>query len=280
MSSLPPDQQRRAIEALVLLHPLQLTDLDIISFIDAGDRELPLPQYLDEAVQEFLLIPLHPQREHLHGKHIAEAIHRKSRQLVRFPENQAAAVIVFLPHHLQAVIHRIRCAALPEGCVEGIIRIRRKNADGDFRVRIVETASHEFPLLRLHTHDITGFDAFVRVLDLRPVDPRVSSLRREFRSLTDDDFLQMFHSLLHFCNFSFDCSIRTGTGSTVSMDDADISCCCPWKSDRPFLFSPHPARKKIPTIGQIDGGDLSFLIFQMRCEITSFRPYRPAASEA
>ena len=54
-------QQRGAIEALVLLHPLQLTDLDIISFIDAGDRELPLPQYLDEAVQEFLLMPLHPQ---------------------------------------------------------------------------------------------------------------------------------------------------------------------------------------------------------------------------
>ena len=52
------------------------------------------------------------------------------------------------------------------------------------------------------------------------------------------------------------------------------------KSHPPFLFSPHPARKKIPAIGQIDGGDLSFLIFQMRCEITSFRPYRPAASEA
>ena len=54
-------QQRRAIEALVLLHPLQLTDLDIISFIDTGDRELPLPQHFDEAVQEFLLMPLHPQ---------------------------------------------------------------------------------------------------------------------------------------------------------------------------------------------------------------------------
>ena len=54
-------QQRGAIEALVLLHPLQLTDLDIISFIGAGDRELPLPQHLDEAVQEFLLMPLHPQ---------------------------------------------------------------------------------------------------------------------------------------------------------------------------------------------------------------------------
>ncbi len=54
-------QQRGAIEALVLLHPLQLTDLDIIPFIDAGDRKLPLPQYLDEAIQEFLLMPLHPQ---------------------------------------------------------------------------------------------------------------------------------------------------------------------------------------------------------------------------
>ena len=54
-------QQRGAIEALVLLHSLQLTDLDIISFINAGDRELPLPQHLDEAVQEFLLMPLHPQ---------------------------------------------------------------------------------------------------------------------------------------------------------------------------------------------------------------------------
>ena len=54
-------QQRGTIEALVLLHPLQLTDLDIISFIDARDRELPLPQHLDEAVQEFLLMPLHPQ---------------------------------------------------------------------------------------------------------------------------------------------------------------------------------------------------------------------------
>ena len=124
------------------------------------------------------------------------------------------------------------------------------------------------------------FKALNWFFDLRPVDPRVSPLRREFRALTDDDFLQMFHSLLHFCNFSFDCSIRTGTGSTVSMDDAGISRFSPWKSHRPFLFSPHPARKKIPAIGQFDGGDLSFLIFQTRCEITSFRPYRPAASEA
>ena len=54
-------QQRRAIEALVLLHPLQLTDLDIISFIDAGNRKITLPKDFDQPVQEFLLMPLHPQ---------------------------------------------------------------------------------------------------------------------------------------------------------------------------------------------------------------------------
>ena len=225
-------------------------------------------------------MPLHPEREYLHRKHIAEAVHRKSRQLVGFPEDQAAAVIVFLPHHLQAVIHCIRRAPLPECGIECVICIRRKYADGDLRVRIVEAASHKFPLLRLHSHNVAGFDTFVRVLDLRPVNPRVPALRREFRALADDDFLQIFHSLLHFCNFSFDCSIRVGTGSTVSMDDAGLSRFCPLEKPAPFLMFTPSRTQKIPTIGQLDGGDLSFLIFQTLCEITSFRPYRPAASEA
>ena len=64
------------------------------------------------------------------------------------------------------------------------------------------------------------------------------------------------------------------------MDDAGIFRFYIWKKTPHFLiFTPIP-HAKIPAIGQIDGGDLSFLIFQMRCEITSFRPYRPAASEA
>ena len=65
------------------------------------------------------------------------------------------------------------------------------------------------------------------------------------------------------------------------MDDAGIFRFYIWKKTPPFLiFTPIPHAKRSPPPVNSMVGIFSFLIFQALCQITSFRPYRPAASEA
>ena len=102
---------------------------------------------------------------------IVEAIHGKSRELVRFAKNQATAFKVLLTHNGAPIFQSIAQTALPKGFVKFIIGIGRNYAHANLGFVVDKARAQIFALVGDHVHQIAVGIAALNLGDLFTENP-------------------------------------------------------------------------------------------------------------
>ena len=125
-------------------------------------------------VEKKILPLFHAKAEGLGHQKILETVHRQSRQLIRFAENQTAGRKILLPHNGLAVFPGIPQPALEKSIIKPVIRIAAEQADADFRMMIKKAGTQIAPLLIAYIHDLPVCGTRLRLEDVIVIDPGVA----------------------------------------------------------------------------------------------------------
>ena len=184
------------IEALALLHALQLADAHVVALVEGLDGLAALAQNPHKEGEEEVLSLLHAEGERLRDEYAAEAIDRQAGEEVCLAEDEAAAGKV-RAHHGAPVVDGVAQAALEEGLAEIVVCVAREQAQADFRFAVEERRAEPAP----PAAEDVGQSAVGRFSgeDLRVVDPRVTEADAALRLFRDGELGKLsFHSLYPF----------------------------------------------------------------------------------
>ena len=184
--------------SLLFAHTFQLTDLDIIAFIDTFDALAHFPQHAQEKGKDLVFMAFHPKGQDLGDKDVVKAVHRQPRKAIGFAKDQAAAGKIRTGHNGLAIVHGIPNAALKKGLVKAVIGIIGKEADPDLGMVIVKTCADVFAFFTDNI-DKTAIFRFLRFLeDFSLKDPRMTHTGPIFAFFGDCNLNEIAHGFLSF----------------------------------------------------------------------------------
>ena len=156
-------QEVGLIPAFILFHAIQLTDFDVVPFINPADRDAHGSQFIDEGLEDDRLHLVHAIAQGLRDEDVVIAVHRQARHIVGIAEDETAAGEILIAHDGLTVIQGIFDPALPKGFIEAVVGIARHDAHADLR-NIVGKAGPEITVLV--AVDIDDIPGLVRAFDM------------------------------------------------------------------------------------------------------------------
>ena len=169
-----------------LLHALQPSHGNVAALPDARGLN-----DLHQQIAEHVLDALNAQRQRLHHQHRAELVHHQSGQKVGLGIDQPAGLGIAQE---LSILPRVADAPFKERPVAGLV-IARQNAQADLGLGIVKAPADKLAAKIAHVHDVAVFERAVHLLDLRRVNPRMSSAHPGLPGLSQSDLSHIFSSV-------------------------------------------------------------------------------------